>query len=113
MYPWHVPVFFILAEYLWSGRRSLSQEARRRVETLGRPCAFWLVVLIATTIVVLGPDATGRIVGALRGGSVALQPFTTFWFVSDLLAAALLFAVLQHLPVWLRWALTALGVAFG
>lgn len=86
---------------------------RRRLETLGRPYAFWLVALIAPTIVVLGPEATDRIAGALRGGAAALQPFTTFWFVSALLATTLLFAALRHLPPWLGWALTALGAALG
>lgn len=27
VHAWHVPVFFILSGYLWSGRRSLRQEA--------------------------------------------------------------------------------------
>lgn len=89
VYPWHVPLFFILSGYLWSGRRSLDQEARRRLETLGRPYLFWLLVLIASTLIVLGPEARDRVIGALRGGAEALQPFTTFWFVSALLVTVL------------------------
>lgn len=91
VYPWHVPVFFFLTGYLWSGRRSLEDEARRRLSTLGRPYVFWLIVLAVPTVVLIGSEADERISGALRGGTQAIQPFTTFWFVSVLLATTLLF----------------------
>lgn len=113
VYPWHVPLFFILSGYLWSGRRSLDQEARRRLETLGRPYLFWLLVLIASNAHRPWPGGErpghrgaprrGRSTAALHDVLVRLGPS----------GDRALFAVLQHAPSWIRWTLTSLGASLG
>ena len=37
IYSWHVPLFFVLTGYFWSSDRSMSDEARRRGDSLARP----------------------------------------------------------------------------
>lgn len=115
-YTWHVPVFFFLSGYLWSGRRSFGGEVRQRLATLGKPYVFWLVVLAALTAVVLpvaGEDPDNRLMGAVYGGAAAVQPFTTFWFVSVLLVAVLVYKLVSGLPLWAQWGVAGVGVACG
>jgi fucose 4-O-acetylase-like acetyltransferase len=102
VYPWHVPVFFVITGYLWSDRRSLAAEAHRRFTTLGRPYLAWLVMLIAAVAAAAwlrgGASPGPAITGALWGGAHATRPFTTFWFVSGLLFTVLLCKVVRRFP---------------
>ncbi|WOO96347.1 acyltransferase family protein [Micrococcus terreus] len=115
-YTWHVPVFFFLSGYLWSGRRTFTGEVRQRLESLGKPYLFWLVVLAALTAVVLPAtyeDPSQRLLGALYGGAAAVQPFTTLWFVSVLLVSVLLYKAISPLPLWVQWMVVMLGLTAG
>lgn len=113
LYTWHVAVFFILSGYLWKPGRSMRAELRRRWRSLGRPYVAGFAVL---TLVLLlrGFDDTGeRILGGLYGGGVAGMPYITFWFVSTLFFTALLFRLIERLPLAVRWALAIAGAIAG
>jgi len=114
-FPWHVPVFFFLAGYLWKDGRTFSQEWRNRWRTLGYPYLLWFVALFAvytTAAAVSGTVSLRTELGFVYGGISAWRPFTTFWFLTALLFAALLYRLMSALPLWLRAVIaTATAVA--
>ena len=113
LYPWHVPVFFILSGYLFAPERSLRAEATRRLRSLGQPYLFWFLVLTAV-LLGRGFDDTGaRIIRGMIGGGVAGMPYITFWFVSTLFFVTLLFRAIQPLPMIVRWAIGLAGAVAG
>jgi len=106
LFAWHVPVFFFLSGYLWKRRPigfKAGTEIGARSKTLLRPYVLWLVVLLVPYLVVLGATGEltpGRLLGPLWGGAYATRPFTTFWFVFVLFAAAVLWQAVTRLPAW-------------
>ncbi|HEY0258754.1 MAG TPA: acyltransferase family protein [Lacisediminihabitans sp.] len=114
VYPWHVPLFFLLTGYLWTGGRTFRTELAKRWATLGRPYVVWLVILLAALCILLklgGNLHAGALLGPLYGGGLAIRPFTTFWFVSVLFFSALLYRLVERLPLWSQWAIAAAGLA--
>ena len=115
-FTWHVPLFFFLAGYFWSARRTMPEELRRRTRSLGLPYGTWML-LIAMIFVPL--DATlerftvDRILGPLYNGVHSAMPFTTFWFVSALFFAVLALRLLWRLPQVVLWAIAVVGLALG
>jgi len=114
LYTWHVPVFFFLSGWLWSPGRSVTEEVRRRSLTLLRPYVFWLAVLLAAVTVRGTLDGTlswQAILTPVYGGAVAGRPFSTFWFVFVLFASAVLWRLLERVPLAVRVAVIVAGVA--
>ncbi|MGK9149030.1 acyltransferase family protein [Plantibacter flavus] len=116
VYPWHVPVFFFLTGYLWSSGRSLGDEWRKRSQTLGIPYIAWFLVImvffVGRQVLGSGLDLQADLM-QLAGGANATRPFTTFWFVSVLLATALLYRVICRTSPGVQWAIAAAGIAAG
>ncbi|MGN6218393.1 MAG: acyltransferase family protein [Microbacterium sp.] len=113
LFAWHVPVFFFLSGYLWK-RRTIRAELAARSRTLLKPYAFWFVLLLAVFIAVRvaqRPLTLGAVAGPIYGGIYATQPFSTFWFVFSLFAAALLWQLLNGSPRWIRATVLVLAVA--
>lgn len=115
LYPWHVPVFFFLTGLLWKPGRTLGEEWHRRWHSLAMPYLAWLALLWPVFALVLwqqGQLSLRALAAPLYGGNLATQPFTTFWFVSVLLAVALFHRALERLPgpVQAAAALLSLGL---
>jgi acyltransferase len=115
-FTWHVPLFFFLAGYFWSNRRSVKEEFSKRVGTLGLPYVSWML-LIAVPFILL--DATlekfsiGRLLGPLYNGEQSAMPYTTFWFVSALFFTVIFFRLLGRLPPVVIWAVGVAGSLLG
>lgn len=102
-YSWHVPVFFFLSGYFWSSPRSIGSELRTRWRTLAVPYLVWLVLItgaIALRTVLAGGTPGIDWGGLLLGGYRLGRPYTTFWFVSALFIAAIVYRLMQRLPLW-------------
>ena len=115
VYTWHVPLFFFLTGYLWTDRRAIGIEVKKRTTTLLVPYVVWLAVIGALTSV--RPILQGEFdwtpaVEMLLGGSYIGRPFSAFWFVTALFAATVLLRLLQSLPLWVPWLLACGGLAF-
>jgi acyltransferase len=113
-YPWHVPLFFFLTGYFWSTKRTFSAELKKRAVTLGLPYVTWLGIigiLFVAYLVATDSFQFKWLRGPLFGGVEATRPFTTFWFVSVLFFAALLYRVICRSPMWVQWVLAAAGLA--
>ena len=115
VFAWHVPVFFFISGWLWKPRR-MGDEFAARSRSLLKPYLFWLIALYAAYLGVLvasGRTTFGRLLAPIYGGSYATQPFTTFWFVFVLFAAAILWQALARVPSWARGIMlaVALGVS--
>ena len=112
LYSWHVPLFFILAGYFWSENRSLKREIIDRARSLGRPYLSWLLLI---AVVFLPLDSTlegfkpGLVTAQFQNGQTSAMSYSTFWFVSVLLFAAILRRGLQVFPRPLVWTLAGLG----
>ncbi|KKK02357.1 hypothetical protein LQ51_20535 [Micromonospora sp. HK10] len=116
VYPWHVPLFFVLTGYFWTPGRPVAGELRKRWRSLGLPYVVWFVLLFAALVaaeLATGEVADGAFRNALYGGSAAVRPFSAFWFVSVLFLLALAYRALERFPaaVWVL-ALTGLAVAY-
>lgn len=113
IYPWHVPLFFVLTGYFWTPGRSIGTELRGRWRSLGVPYAVWFALLftaLATAEAVTGEVADGTFTDALYGGSAAVRPFSAFWFVSVLLLLALAYRSLERFPAAVAWGIGVAGL---
>ncbi|MGY0004091.1 acyltransferase family protein [Micromonospora sp. I033] len=102
VYPWHVPLFFVLTGYFWTPGRPLAGELRKRWRSLGLPYVVWFVLLFAALLAAeaaTGEVAEGAFRNALYGGSAAVRPFSAFWFVSVLLLLALAYRAVERFPL--------------
>lgn len=115
-YPWHVPLFFFLSGYFWRANRTRKDEVVKRGRTLGLPYAAWFAIIGLPYLIELivsdrfGLEALAR---PLYGGSVAVRPFTTFWFVSVLFFTAVLYRLVTKLPVAAQAAIATAGLGAG
>lgn len=101
IYSWHVPLFFFLSGYFWSGGRCLREEAKRRANSLLRPYLFWLAA-IGVPFLALQPPGELEAKEALPlvlGGAFLTRPFSAFWFVTALFASCLAYRLLERMSV--------------
>lgn len=117
VFAWHVPVFFFISGWLWKPR-PMRQELATRSRSLLKPYVFWFVALYVAYVPALVADARfsgGLAFGPIYGGRFATEPFTTFWFVFALFAAAILWQAV--VGGWWKWPVLAFAlvasVAFG
>jgi len=106
---WRLPLFFVLAGYFWRAGSGWLSDLTKRWRSTAVPYLAWLVILTAIAIPA-SADPAGRVADALLGGSYALRPLTTFWFLSCLFFAALLYRALEGAPAWLSGALCVGGL---
>lgn len=114
VYPWHVPVFFILTGYLWTSGRSFRFEAQKRWATLLIPYLTWLALIwaaYAALLVVHEDVSLTKLTSPIYGGATAVRPFTAFWFVTVLFFACVLYRLIERLPMWVQWIIAVAGVA--
>src|SRR4051794_27901665 len=108
-------MYLFLTGYLWSRKRNFAGEVRRRTASLLVPYVCWLVLLLTAVqvraLVSHGSPDPHAIVKALWGGTVAVRPFTTFYFFTVLFFSALLTRVLMTLPLALRVLVPLSGLA--
>lgn len=106
LYTWHVPLFFFLAGYFWSSRRSPGEELGTRARTLVRPYLTWFV-LSGVVFLLLDPlresNSWERLLLPLGDGRASAMPFTTFWFVSVLFVCCVLLRLLWAAPRGVVW----------
>ncbi|MHB1234542.1 MAG: acyltransferase family protein [Microbacteriaceae bacterium] len=115
-FTWHVPLFFFLAGYFWSARRTMPEELSKRARTLGLPYATWMLLIAMIFIpldAILEPFTVDRILGPLYNGVHSAMPFTTFWFVSALFFTVLALRLLWRLPQVVVWAIAVAGLVLG
>lgn len=116
LYTWHVPVFFVLTGYLWKSGRTPRDELVRRSRTLLVPYISWLllVTLIWTVFrLMVGDGVDTRTLALLPlGGNWISRPYSAFWFVTCLFAAAVLLRWLQRLHPVLPWFVAGVGLAW-
>lgn len=104
IYPWHVPVFFLLSGYLWKRHGSVRSELRGRFESLLLPYAAWLILIMSGTVLFAVIDGTGpnleSLLRATLGGAFAMRPYSAFWFVTALFVATVALRLLQRWSLW-------------
>lgn len=116
VFPWHVPLFFMLTGYLWHDR-PWHRELAVRVQTLLRPYVSWLVVMGALMLVVRGvrdgfDTAQRELLPALAwGGQRLVQPFSAHWFITCLFFCCVLYAAVDRGGPWLRGTAVLVGAA--
>lgn len=116
IYAWHVPLFFFMTGYLWSRGRTVREEVVKRGRTLGLPYIGWFVVV--TLLLVLDAARSGVfdlafVVQPAIGGVNARGAYGTFWFVSTLFFAAVLYRLVERLPRPAVWAVAVVGLILG
>lgn len=108
-YSWHVPVFFILAGYLWPRQRTQREDFRLRFRSILVPYAAWWLVVLAAYVggtVAMGDTPTlKRAILAAWGGVGAYRPWSAFWFFTAFFIAV---TVVRAVP---RWAALVIGLA--
>jgi hypothetical protein len=58
-------------------------------------------------------DGPARVLGGLYGGGVAGMPYITLWFISTLFFTAVLFRLIERLPLVVQWVLGIAGAVAG
>ncbi|MCU1547568.1 MAG: acyltransferase 3 [Arthrobacter sp.] len=102
----YVAIFFVLAGYLWSAKRTVSEDLRYQSWKLLVPYFAWLGILaipyFAQLMTGSKQDAAlgQRALDLLWGGERATTPFTAFWFMTAIFVAAILFRILMRAPRW-------------
>ena len=112
VYPWHVPIFFVLSGWLWREGRDLTTEIRGRAKSLLLPYVTWFAIVSLVYGAVLwsrGRDQTSKVEEQLPGGAHAVEPYSAFWFVTALFVAVVLIRAMEKLGVPL-WGQVVLGV---
>lgn len=116
-YSWHVPLFFFLTGYLWTRRRPLADEVRKRGTSLMLPYASWLLIIgvlyIPYITVRTGAVPFETIGTALWGGALMRGVFGPFWFLPVLFFVAVLRRALDGAPRGWLWAIALGGTAAG
>lgn len=116
LYAWHVPLFFFLTGYLWTPGRTVRREFVTRGRTLGLPYLGWFAVISLLLVVDMarrGAVNPNVIVLPVLGGPNPGGTYGTFWFVSALFFAALLYRIVERLPRAGVWAVAVAGLACG
>ncbi|WP_019147221.1 acyltransferase family protein [Timonella senegalensis] len=114
LYSWHVPVFFFLTGYLWNPQRSFEGELRARWRSLLKPYLWWLSLLSLPYLLLMGVTGkltTENFVALILGGGNLGRPFSAFWFVTTLAAAAILYRGVSKTPT-ATVTLAGLGLVF-
>lgn len=102
----YVSIFFVLAGYLWSARRTVAEDIRYQSWKLLVPYFAWLGILAVPYFarLMLGhqkvPDLGGRALDLLWCGERGIAPFTAFWFMTALYVGTVLFRILMKAPRW-------------
>lgn len=116
IYTWHVPVFFVLTGYLWKPGRTTGGELTRRSRTLLVPYLAWLVIVTAIWSafrVAVGDSVdTHTLKLLILGGNWISRPYSAFWFVTCLFAAAVLLRWLERVHPFLPWFIAGVGIAW-
>lgn len=113
VYPWHVPLFFILTGYLWSPGRTIWREVSTRTTSLMLPYVGWFVAVSATVLLISSPNAMPDLTSLLTplwGGTQARGQYGTFWFISVLFFTAVLYRAIDRLPRAGQWAIAGAGL---
>lgn len=105
VYPWHVPIFFVLSGWLWREGRDLITEVRGRAKTLLLPYVTWFAIVSLVYGAVLwsrGRDQTEKVEEQLPGGAYAIEPYSAFWFITALFVAVVVIRAMETvgLPLW-------------
>ncbi|PPI56322.1 acyltransferase family protein [Rathayibacter toxicus] len=116
VFPWHVPLFFMISGRLWTRKRDVGTDIRTRVQTLLVPYLSWLLIigaLLAGSLIARKWPFTADGVFRFIFGNFG-RPFTAFWFVTCLFVAVLVLRLLQRFPMWVPTviAVTGLVVAY-
>ena len=116
VYPWHVPIFFVLSGWLWREGRDLTSEIRVRAKTLLLPYVTWFAIVSAAYGAVLwsrGRDQTQKVEEQLPGGAHAVEPYSAFWFITALFVAVVLIRAMEKvgIPLWGQVGLSVLACA--
>ena len=113
----YVAIFFVLSGYLWSAKRSVAEEFRYQSWKLLVPYFAWLGILAVPYFARLmtgtreDVDLGLRALDLLWGGERATTPFTAFWFMTAIFAAALFFRILMQAPRWVYLGCLAAALA--
>ncbi|WP_343043757.1 acyltransferase family protein [Rathayibacter agropyri] len=114
VYPWHVPLYFMLSGRLWTRKREFGPDVRTRLRTLLLPYVSWLLIigaLLAASLVARGwPFTADGVYRFLLGGSYLGRPFSAFWFVTCLFTAGVVLRLLQRFPLWVPTAIAVVGL---
>lgn len=114
-YSWHVPLFFFLSGYFWTGGRTFRSELGSRWRSLLVPYISWLLIISAVWIPLMVSSGQFEplhdIARLLAGGAYLVQPYSAFWFITALFGAAMLMRALQALPDILIWLIAILALA--
>lgn len=115
IYPWHVPLFFVLTGYLWTPGRSLEREFRTRSRVLAVPYLSWFAIVSCAFLAIAslsGTPSLASLLGPLWGGARGGGPYGTFWFVSVLFFTAILYRLVENLPMAALVGLAGVGLLF-
>lgn len=108
---WRLPIFFMLSGFFYSSRRTLSEDAIRRGALLLIPYLSWGCALVTVAVALFDFDFWELSKQFLLGGSYALRPLTTLWFLTALFAAALMYRLLFRFNNIVIWGVAIIGLS--
>lgn len=114
---WAVPIFFLLAGYLWTPGRTVGHELRHRAESLLVPMLAWTAIWLMLNQVAKGlagiPLDDNAWSNFVLGGADEHGAFGPYWFVPVFFVATVGYRALEAAGVSLagRAAIGALGLA--
>lgn len=100
----YVAVFFVIAGYLWSDKRSFKEEALHRARILIVPYVSWLIIIgsanfIGKIIEGETPFELAKLVAKYAwGGNQIVTPLTAYWFLTAIFFATVLYRYLRDRP---------------
>jgi acyltransferase len=117
IYTWHVPLFLVLAGYLWTEPRQLDVELKARWRSIGLPYVAWLLLISALyfpwIFIRHGSLSGAELAAPFLGGTYIGRPYSAFWFMGALFGVALLYRLMQSWPMWVRSILSISALSVG
>ncbi|MCZ2343634.1 MAG: acyltransferase family protein [Bacteroidales bacterium] len=111
----YVAIFFVIAGYLWSNKRSLRSEAAHRAKKLLLPYLGWMVfvsILVSYDYFQSGASTSGYLrhfAAILAGGRYLTSPYTAYWFMTAIFVACVVYRFASSLDRRLYRAMIALS----
>jgi fucose 4-O-acetylase-like acetyltransferase len=101
----YVAVFFVIAGYLWSDKRSFRDDVQHRFRILIVPYVSWLIIVGSIAFVVKAAggapplELAKLVANYILGGSRIVTPLTAYWFLTAIFFATVIYRYLRDRPL--------------